>query len=193
MVYLQIDRKKETTNPDNMEIKDKIVLNGMTWAAADEMEYNTIGAFQTSESHTPGYYIVRWIGNECNLHEKYTCHVFYPPVIIPDCEQLFSQVYDTHEKNSFWYHNLDESIPIMVKLKQVVITYIELIQDNNTTNNLPSCFKGYADINPHLLSEHDHQIILDKIEARENINHDEYVEYENYYNVDSDDSDDDDN
>ena len=39
--------------------------------------------------------------------------------------------------------------------------YIELIQDNNTTNKLPSRFKGYADMNPQLLFEHDHQIILD--------------------------------
>ena len=71
--------------------------------------------------------------------------------------------------------------------------YIEFIQDNNTENKLPSRFKGYANMNPHLLSEHDHQIILDKIEGRENLNHDEYVEDEKYYNVDSDDSDDDDN
>ena len=71
--------------------------------------------------------------------------------------------------------------------------FIELIQYNNTKNKLPSCFKGYSFINPHLWSEHDHQIILDKIEARENLNHDEYVEVENDYNVDSDDSDDDDN
>ena len=49
----------------------------------------------------------------------------------------------------------------MVKLKQVVMPYIELIQDNNTTNNFPSRFKGYSDMNPNLLSEHDHQIILD--------------------------------
>ena len=47
-------------------------------------------------------------------------------------------------------------------------------------------------MNPNLLSEHDHQIILDEIEAGENINHNEYVEDGNYYNVDSDDSDDDD-
>ena len=39
---------------------------------------------------------------------------------------------------------------------------------------------------PCLLSEHDHQVVLGKIEARENINHDEYVEEENYYNIDSD-------
>ena len=37
------------------------------------------------------------------------------------------------------------------------------------------------------------QIILDQIEAIENINHDEYVENESYYNLDSDDYDDDDN
>ena len=73
------------------------------------------------------------------------------------------------------------------------MTYIELIQDNNTTNKFPLSFKGYSDISSHLCSEHDHQIILDKIESIENINHEEYVEDESYYNVDSDDFDDDDN
>ena len=80
----------------------------------------------------------------------------------------------------------------MLKLKQVVMPYIELIQENNTTNNPPSRFKVYADMNPHLWSENDNQIILDKIEAREKLNHDEYVKDENNYNVDSDDSDEDD-
>ena len=96
-------------------------------------------------------------------------------------------------KPSYWYHEPYESIPVMVKLKQVIMPYIQLIQDNNTTNNFPSSFKGYADTNPYLLSEHDHQIILDKIETTENLNHNEYVEDENYYNVNSDDSDDDEN
>ena len=43
-------------------------------------------------------------------------------------------------------------------------------------------------MNPNLLSEHNYQIILNKIETRENLNHDEYVEDENYYNVYKDDS-----
>ena len=50
--------KKETTKPDKMDIKDELVLHGMTWAAADEIEYNPIGTFKTSHSNTPGYYIV---------------------------------------------------------------------------------------------------------------------------------------
>ena len=96
-------------------------------------------------------------------------------------------------KTSYWYYNPDEAIPIIVKLKQFLMPYIEFIHDKNTKNILPSHFKGYADMNSHLLSENNHRIILDKIEAREKLNHDEYVEDENYYNLDSDDSDYDDN
>ena len=48
-------------------------------------------------------------------------------------------------------------------------------------------------MNPNLSYEHNHPIILDKIEARENLNHDDFVKDENYYNVDSDDSYDDEN
>ena len=54
----------------------------------------------------------------------------------------------------------------MVKLKQVVMPLIEFIQDNNKTNKLPSFSRGYADMNPHSLYKHNHQIILDKIVAR---------------------------
>ena len=63
---------------------------------------------------------------------------------------------------------------------------VEFIQENNTTNKLPLRYKGYTDVNPCLLYVHDHQLILEKIEARENLNHDEYVEEEDYYNFDSD-------
>ena len=42
---------------------------------------------------------------------------------------------------------------------------------------------------PCLLYVHNHQVILRKIEARENLDHNEYVEEEDYYNVDIDDSD----
>ena len=54
-----------------MKIKDELVLHGMIWAAADEIEYNTIGAFQTSYSNMPGYYIVIWTGNSYTLQEIY--------------------------------------------------------------------------------------------------------------------------
>ena len=55
--------KKETINPEEMEIEDELVLNGMNWAAADKIENNTIGVFKTSDSNTPGYYIVWCIDN----------------------------------------------------------------------------------------------------------------------------------
>ena len=68
----------------------------------------------------------------------------------------------------------------MVKLKHVVMPLIELIQENNTTNKLPLRYKGYADMNPCLLSVRYHQVILEKIETIENLNNDEYVEKEDY-------------
>ena len=53
----------------------------------------------------------------------------------------------------------------MVKLKQVVMPLIELIQDNNTTDKSPLRYKGYADMNPCLFSVHDHQVILEKLKG----------------------------
>ena len=142
----------------------------------------------------PGYYIVELTGNSYTLQGKYTCHAFYPPIIIPEGELVFpSKSMTPMRKASYWYHEPDEAIPVIVKLKQVVMPFIELIQEKNTTKKFPSLFKGYNDMNSHLLSEHIHQIVLGKIEEREHLNHDEYVEDENYYNVDSDDFDDDDN
>ena len=162
-----------------MKIKDELVLQGMTQAAADEIEYNTMGAFQNSDCNTHGYYIVKWTGNAYTLQEKYKCHAFYPPVIITEGELVcLAKFMTTMIKTSHWYHEPNTAIPVMVKLKQVVMPLIELIQENNTTNKLPLCYKGYAEMNPCLLSVHDHQVILEKIEARENLNHDEYLEEE---------------
>ena len=70
MVYFQIKLKKETTNPDKMKIKDELALQGMTQAAADEIEYNTMGELKTSNCNTHGYYIVKWTGNSYTLQEN---------------------------------------------------------------------------------------------------------------------------
>ena len=67
------------------------------------------------------------------------------------------------KKTSHWYHKTNEAIPVMVKLKQVVLPLIELIQDKKTTNNVPLRYKGYTDMNSCLLSVHNHQVILEKL------------------------------
>ena len=69
-----------------MNIKDDLVLHGMTWAAADYIEWNSIGAFQTSDIITPGNYLVLCKGNKYNLPENYTCHEFDPPILITEGE-----------------------------------------------------------------------------------------------------------
>ena len=108
-----------------MDIKDKLVLNGMTWTSADKIEYNTIGAFQTSDSNTLVYYIFRCTDNTYTLQEQYTWHSFDPLVVIPERE-LFcpKKVMTQMRKTSYWYHESYKTIPVMVKLKQVMMPYI---------------------------------------------------------------------
>ena len=57
------------------------------------------------------------------------------------------------------------------------------------TNALIAITLTQREMTPVYLSEHDHQVILEKIEEREKLNHGEYVEEEDYYNGDSDKSD----
>ena len=102
-----------------MEIIDQLVLNGITWAASDKIVYNTIGEFQIRDSNTPGYYIVRWKVNAYTLQGEYTCHAFYPPVLITEVELFFPAKFMTPmRKTSYWYYNPDSSIPVMVKFKK---------------------------------------------------------------------------
>ena len=120
-----------------MDIKDELVLNDITWAEVDEIEYNNIGAFQNSDSNMPGYYIVWCTGNAYTLQEKYTCHAFNPRVIFPEDELFYTDKFMIPmRKTSYWYHDPYKAIHAMVKLKQDVMHDIELIQDNNTSNNL---------------------------------------------------------
>ena len=103
-----------------MEIKDELVLNGMALVVADEIEYNTIGAFQTSDSNTPGYYNFRWTDNAYTLQEIYTCHAFDPPIIIPEGGLVCTYKFMTPmRKTSYWYHEPDEEILVMVRLKSL--------------------------------------------------------------------------
>ena len=67
----KLNLKKETKNPNGMKIKDDLVLQGMSQASADEIEYNTMGASQTSDCNIHGHYIVKWTGNAYTLQEKY--------------------------------------------------------------------------------------------------------------------------
>ena len=46
-----------------MTIKYEFFLQGMTQAAANDIEYNTMGEFQTINCNTHGYYIVKCTGN----------------------------------------------------------------------------------------------------------------------------------
>ena len=120
-----------------MKIKDELFLQGMTQAAADEIGYNTMGGFQTSNCNTHGYYIGKWTGNANTIQEKYKCHAFNPPVIIPEgglfCPSKFMTLI---LKNLPLVSRDKRSNPCHGEVKQVFMPFLELIQENNTTNKL---------------------------------------------------------
>ena len=89
-----------------MKIKDELVLQGMTQVAADDIEYNNMVAFQSSDCNTHVYYIVKWTGNAYTLQEKYKCHAFDPPVIITEGELVCPAKFMTPMiNNSHWYYD----------------------------------------------------------------------------------------
>ena len=73
----------------------------------------------------PRYYIFLWTGNEYTLQEKYTCRAFYSTVLIPEGELVFLAKFMTPmRKTPYWYHESDEEITVILKLKQGVMPYI---------------------------------------------------------------------
>ena len=96
-------------------------MQGMNHALAEKIEYNTMGAFQSSEKNTHVYYIVKWTGNAYTLQGKYKCNALDPPVIISEGELVCPAKFMTPMKRtSHWYHGTKEAIPFMVKLNKLV-------------------------------------------------------------------------
>ena len=83
-----------------------------------------MGAFQTSDCNTHGYYIVKWTGNAYNLQGKYKFHAFDPPVIIPEGELVCPAKFMTPmRKTSYWNNKTDKATPLMVKLNSFYAFY----------------------------------------------------------------------
>ena len=133
------------------------------------MRFNTIPLVNLKLATVTRLGIIFFSGQVMHIpySKMYKCHAFDHPVIIPEGELVCPSKFITPMiKTSYWYHDPNEAILVIVKFKKCVMPIIELIHYKNTTNHFPSRFKGCDFMNYHLLSEHDHQIILDKIEAR---------------------------
>ena len=79
------------------------------------------------------------------------------------CKAEFLYPLDT---KSFWYHDLPEELPVMVKLKQVIH---ENLMFNGTTaiNTLPHLLCSYRYMSPHFLIKSHQDIKLKEITHRE--------------------------
>ena len=164
-----------------MKIKDELVLQGMNQAASDEIEYNIMGVFQTSDKNTHGYYIVKWTGNAYTLQEKYKCHAFNPPVIIPEGKLVFSsQFYDSNDKNFPLVSRAKHSNPYHGEVKTSCYASHWIDPGEQHNKKFPLSYKRYADTNDLFIDCTRSSSNIGKIEARENLNHDKYVEEVDY-------------
>jgi len=182
---------QKTVDESVIEYRDETILNGQTWAVADQIDSGAFGAFQTTDtSHTNGYYIVQWIGNAYTLQERHLCHAFDPPNVIEEGELVCrAKFWTTTSKGSLWYYEPPNDILVMVRLKQVLMPYFEMKNPNDPSTKLPRHLKRFTDMNPHVLCKEDHLTMMDKIEGRQNLNYEEYVEDDDeyYYNIVTDD------
>jgi hypothetical protein len=194
-VELQLIQK--TVDDSEIQYIDRAILAGQTWTNAEQIECGAFGAFQTMDtSNTSGYYIVQWMGNPYTLQERHVCHAFDPPNILEEgelvCEAKF---WTTTSKGSLWYYEPPNDILVMVRLKQVLMPNLEMRNHHDPSVKLSRNLQHFADMNPHILYEQDHLHIMDKIEGRANLNHEEYVEDEDdyFYEEDNDDLENNDN
>jgi hypothetical protein len=79
--------------------------------------------------------------------------------------------------SSFWYHEPPTTLPVMVKMKQVIHANLTF-QEITPIHRLPQRFVGYKNMNPRHLIESQHDTMLQEISRREIL---EYTE--DSYNV----------
>ena len=163
---------------DPIEEVQESILNDMSEVFAESIEISNYGAFQTHDTTTSGYYIVQWTSTPYVLDEPYICHEYSPPQVIPEgtyvCRASFL---NPMGPSSFWYHEPPTTLPVMVKMKQVIHANLTF-QEITPIHRLPQRFVGYKNMNPRHLIESQHDTMLQEISRREIL---EYTE--DAYNV----------
>jgi len=163
---------------DPIEEVQESILNDMSEMFAESIEISNYGAFQTHDTTTSGYYIVQWTSTPYVLDEPYICHEYSPPQVIPEgtyvCRASFL---NPMGPSSFWYHEPPTTLPVMVKMKQVIHANLTF-QEITPIHRLPQRFVGYKNMNPRHLIESQHDTMLQEISRREIL---EYTE--DAYNV----------
>eukprot|EP00978_Attheya_sp_CCMP212_P027714 scaffold93477_cov76-Attheya_sp.AAC.1 len=152
---------------DYIEEVQETILDSISSVFAEQIVISNYGAFQTDDVVTSGYYIVQWTAMPYIPAEPYICYEYNPPQIIPQGTYVCNTKFlNPMGPSSFWYHEPPATLPVMVKMKQVIHANLTF-NGITATNRLPQRFRGFKDMGPRLLIESHHDLMLQEISRRE--------------------------
>eukprot|EP00978_Attheya_sp_CCMP212_P046924 scaffold420461_cov35-Attheya_sp.AAC.1 len=142
------DQASNETDVDYIEEVQETILDSISSVFAEQIVISNYGAFQIDDVVTSGYYIVQWSSMAYVLAEPY------------------GEVFKSIGSKYFWYHDPPTTLPVMVKMKQVI--HANLTCTGITAIKwLPHRMWGYKDLSPRLLIESHHDLMLQQIACRE--------------------------
>ena len=132
------------------------------------VEEQNVGAFQTEDPDSDGYYLVKWTSQPYRLEENRELTEYNPPILVPKGELVADAVYfNPVPRAPRWYTPSGTSTT--VRLQQVIEANLKVGSELNGSSILPNlCNKTEARRKGALrVSEHDHGCLLDEISRME--------------------------
>ena len=124
------------------------------------VEEDKIGAFQTEDPDSDGYYLVKWTSKPYRLKEARELTEYSPPILVAKGELVADAVYFNQVPRApRWYTPAE--IATTVRLQQVILANFVLVDNEqlpNTCNKSEAKRKGARKV-----SEYDHCRLLDEI------------------------------
>jgi hypothetical protein len=156
------------------------VLAGKTARMAEAISKNTFGAFSTEDPDADSYYLIFFTSDVYTLQQDIELKEYDPPMILKAGELVVNaDYYNKVPGAQLWYtHNkVDKTV---VRVQQVVAADLH-VAPISETNKLPPGMnkKNKADATKQKaikVSSEDHELILDEICRREELEQEELVE-----------------
>jgi hypothetical protein len=176
---IKLEPKKQSDPSEEEEAREE-VLAGMTEMMAQSIETGKFGAFATTDEDADGYYVVKWTSEPYTLQHsidaaKYGWAMKAGELV---CDALY---YNKVGGASLWYSPTQgEERKVKVRVQQVVAADLPMLPISST-NALPANMSKKAKqqataLNAVHLDGDEHEQVLDEINRRTVVEHDEVVE-----------------
>ena len=152
-----------------------MVLGTLAERMAEKIRKKNIGAMATTDDDADGYYIIEFTSEAYTLQHDIELDEYTPAVHIAAGELVCEALYRNKvQRARGWYTKPSTPLKTIVRVQQVVAANLHL-EPISATNKLPNtCDKPKATkLKAEKLTDHDNDVILEEIDRRERIEHDE--------------------